>query len=84
MMFTFLVLKQLLEHCIRKELVNRSQFVQFVTSGDNESALRLGMRRTICIASGMPIVEACIKVPAWPSQVTSLHDCSVECSIVWC
>ena len=84
MMFTFLVLKQLLEHCIRKEIVNRSQFVQFVTSGDNESALRLGMRRTACIASGMPTVEACIKVPTWAGQVTSLQKCSVECSTVWC
>lgn len=60
---------ELLEHCIRKELVNRSQFVQFVTSGDNESALRLGMRRTACIASGMPTVEACIKVPTWAGQI---------------
>ena len=84
MMFTFLVLKQLLEHCIRKELVNRSQFVQFVTLEDNESSLCLGMRRTACIASVMPTVEACIKFPAWAGKVTSLHDCSVECSIVWC
>ena len=84
MMFTFLVLKHILEHCIRKELINRSQFLQFVTSGDNESALRLGMWWTTCIASGMPMVEACIKFPAWAGKVTSLHDCSVECSIVWC
>lgn len=60
---------ELLEHCIRKELVSRGQFVQLVTSGDNESALRLGMRRTACIASGISTVETCIKIPTWAAQI---------------
>ncbi|KAH9321957.1 hypothetical protein KI387_016596, partial [Taxus chinensis] len=60
---------ELLEHCIRKQLVNRSPFVQFTTSRDNKSALRPGMRQTVCVASGASTVEACIKSPTWAGQI---------------
>ncbi|GLJ54441.1 hypothetical protein SUGI_1169280 [Cryptomeria japonica] len=60
---------EVLEHCIRKQLVNRSPFVQFISSGDNKSALRPGMRQTVCVASGASTVEACIKASTWAGQI---------------
>eukprot|EP01018_Ginkgo_biloba_P012967 Gb_05236 [translate_table: standard] len=60
---------ELLEHCIRKDLVNRSHFVNVISSGGKESALRRGIRQSACIASGASTVEACIRIPTWAGQI---------------
>ncbi|KAK7328674.1 hypothetical protein VNO77_22791 [Canavalia gladiata] len=60
---------QLLENHIKKELIEKSQLVQAFPNHEQSKLPSSEPRRSASVACGSSVFEACMRVPAWASQV---------------
>ncbi|XP_027122581.1 AT-rich interactive domain-containing protein 4-like [Coffea arabica] len=60
---------QLLENHIKSEVIDKNQLVHALPTGEENKQPLSEPRRSVSIACGASVFEACMKVPTWASQV---------------